>query len=95
MIFLNSRYAQKYSEVVSVHFDDGTVSRAVLRKPPTRMGDMRWTEYMWREGDRIDLVASRLLGDPSLWWYLMDANPTVRDALAIIPGTVLKVPRGV
>jgi len=95
MIFLNSRYAQKYSEVVPIYFDDGSVSRAVLRTPPTTMGDVKWSEYMWREGDRIDLVANQFLGDPALWWYLMDANPNILDALSITPGTRLRVPRNV
>lgn len=93
MIFLNSRYAQKYSEVVTIYADDGSVSRAVLRTPPASMGDVKWFEYLWREGDRIDLVASNLLGDPSLWWYLMDANPEIGDALSITPGTRIRVPR--
>jgi hypothetical protein len=34
-------------------------------------------EYPVEEGDRLDLIAARRLGDPELWWRLADANPTV------------------
>lgn len=91
MIFLNSRYADPSSEVVTVTTED-SATRAVVRRPPTRTGDTTWYEYMWREGDRIDLVASRLLNSADLWWYLMDANPELPDPLGIVPGTRLRVP---
>lgn len=32
-------------------------------------------EYALVEGDRLDLIAARRLGDPELWWRLADANP--------------------
>jgi hypothetical protein len=52
-------------------------------------------EYQWVEGDRMDNVAASALGDPGLWWYIMDANPTILDPFNIEPGTILKVPRNV
>ena len=27
------------------------------------------------QGDRLDLLAARLLGDAELWWRIADANP--------------------
>lgn len=64
-----------------------------MRRPPLQMGEFRWIEYQWTEGDRMDMVAADLLGDPGLWWWIMDANPTILDAFNIEPGTILKVPR--
>ena len=32
-------------------------------------------EYVWRAGDRLDLVANYYYGDPRMWWLILDANP--------------------
>jgi hypothetical protein len=44
------------------------------------------------EGDRGDILASRYLGDPTLFWRLCDANNVDRpEDLAATPGTILRV----
>jgi hypothetical protein len=51
-----------------------------------------------KQGDRLDLIAARYLGDPLLFWLLCDANGAVRpDALVETAGTVLDIttPQGV
>lgn len=50
------------------------------------------------QGDRLDLLAARYLGDPLLFWLLCDANGAIRpDELVETPGTVLSItmPQGV
>jgi nucleoid-associated protein YgaU len=50
------------------------------------------------EGDRLDLIAAKYLGDPLLFWLICDANGTIRPGdLVAIPGTVLSItmPQGV
>jgi len=50
------------------------------------------------QGDRLDLLAARYLGDPLLFWLLCDANGALRpDELVETPGTVLNItmPQGV
>lgn len=42
-------------------------------------------------GDRLDLLAWRLLGDPHQYWRLADANPGDLDALEE-PGRELRIP---
>jgi len=37
-------------------------------------------EYVWRAGDRLDLVANYYYGDPRKWWLILDANPEIIDA---------------
>lgn len=32
------------------------------------------------EGDRLDLVASRTIGDPLQWWQIADANDAMNPA---------------
>ena len=45
------------------------------------------------EGDRLDLIASRTLGDPAQAWRIADANNAMNPLeLADEPGDVLRVP---
>lgn len=48
-------------------------------------------EYVVVQGDRIDQLAFRGLGDSRLWWVLADLNPQV-DPLFLRGGDVLLVP---
>ncbi len=51
-----------------------------------------------RQGDRLDLLAARYLGDPLIFWLICDANGAIRpDSLVETPGTALNVttPQGV
>ena len=43
------------------------------------------------EGDRLDLLAHRLLGDARLWWIIADYND-IFWPLDIEPGTALRIP---
>ena len=55
-------------------------------------------QHTVRQGDRLDLLAAKYLGDPLMFWLLCDANGAVRpDALVETPGAVLNIamPQGV
>jgi hypothetical protein len=55
-------------------------------------------EYAVAQGDRLDLLAARYLGDPELFWRLCDANAALRpDELTEEIGRVLRItlPEGV
>ena len=43
------------------------------------------------EGDRIDLLAHRYLGDARLWWIICDYND-IFFPLELQPGTDLRIP---
>lgn len=50
------------------------------------------------QGDRLDLLAAKYLGDPLLFWLICDANGAMRpDQLVETPGTALNItlPQGV
>ena len=49
-------------------------------------------EHVVVQGERIDQLAYRKLGDSRLWWMLADLNPHV-DPLFLLGGDVLRVPR--
>ncbi len=45
------------------------------------------------QGDRLDLIAARTLGDPEQFWRVCDANSGMNPAeLIAVPGRVLRVP---
>jgi len=51
-----------------------------------------------RQGDRLDLLAAKYLGDPLVFWLICDANGAIRpNQLVEIPGNVLNIttPQGV
>ena len=55
-------------------------------------------QHTVKQGDRLDLIAAKYLGDPLLFWLICDANGALRpDALVETPGTVLDItmPQGV
>jgi hypothetical protein len=55
-------------------------------------------QHTVQQGDRLDLLAAKYLGDPLLSWLLCDANGAIRpDALVATPGTVLSItmPQGI
>jgi hypothetical protein len=89
MIFLDSRYA------------DGTIFKAwdarkqeyhltVFRQWPTYVQSFFIYESV--QGDRLDNLATRYLGNPELWWQILDINPEVIDPFIIEPGTQLRIP---
>jgi hypothetical protein len=51
-----------------------------------------------KQGDRLDLIAAKYLGDPLIFWLICDANGAIRpNQLVETPGTVLNItmPQGV
>ena len=54
--------------------------------------------HVVRQGDRLDLIAAKYLGDPLMAWLICDANGASRpDDLVATPGAVLAIttPQGV
>jgi hypothetical protein len=50
------------------------------------------------QGDRLDLIAAKYLGDPLIFWLLCDANGAIcPNSLIASPGTVVAIttPQGV
>jgi hypothetical protein len=50
------------------------------------------------QGDRLDLIAAKYLGDPLMFWLLCDANGALQpEELVSTPGTVIAItmPQGV
>lgn len=44
------------------------------------------------QGDRLDLITARTLGDPGQFWRICDANNTMDPSDLIEPGRILRIP---
>ena len=87
-----SRYAAlPTAELVTA---DGRRARYVTRRflpPSASLGAA--AEVVVTDGDRLDLIASRTLGDPEQYWRICDANDAMHPAdLVAEPGARLRVP---
>jgi hypothetical protein len=66
-----------------------------LRRRFLPQGDAmpRLVDVVVTQGDRLDLIATRTLGDPEHFWRVCDANNAMNPAdLADEPGRTLHVP---
>ena len=44
------------------------------------------------QGDRLDLITARTLGDPEQFWRICDSNNTMNPSDLIEPGRILRIP---
>lgn len=79
MFLPNSRYAE--AGTYEVTLPDGTSVTVVRAPAPARDAVVGW--HRRDDGERLDLVAHRFLGDATAGWRLCDANGVIApDALA-------------
>jgi hypothetical protein len=93
MIFSDSRYADSANTPLifkAWNADKQQYDATVFRNWPTYVKD--YTIYQWTDGDRLDKVALKFLGDPSLWWQVMDINPEITNPSTITSGTLIRIP---
>lgn len=89
MIYADSRYVSgRIYKTYNVKRDARILG--VSRTWPTAASSFFY--YVWRERDRMDLLAYNYLGSPDLWWQIMDYNPELADAFNISVGTIIRIP---
>lgn len=91
MTSATSRYAR--NTVQAVTGADGVTRQTLMPRTPAAQ-TLLVTDYVWRDGDRVDLIAARNYGDETMWWVLADANPQVLDWTAVPTGTIVRIPSG-
>jgi hypothetical protein len=88
---MNSRYSGLSTG--RLDRDDGTAVVYVRRRfipPPERFALLQ--EHAVTQGDRLDVLSARLLGDAEQFWRLCDANGAVRpEELTEVIGRRLRV----
>ena len=92
MFDANSRYASISD--ASLTRSDGTVVAYKLRRFLPQGSRMKLlVEVTITEGDRLDNITARTLGDPEQFWRICDANNTMNPAeLTARIGRTLRVP---
>lgn len=72
------KYTGDYNIAVFRQFDD--------------QGKVSYFDYTWVVGDTLSLIANKYLGNPILWWRILEINPEITDPFSIIPGQTIRVP---
>ena len=88
-IYLDSRYA------------DGPLFKAKDTRSPNNVVtvfrtfpvySVSFSLYEVTEIDRIENIAVKFLGNPEMWWQIMDINPEILNPFEIPLGTLLRIP---
>jgi hypothetical protein len=90
-IYQGSRYEYSIVDFVAV-VPDGDQNPVVFYEF-SDIGALKYTEYTWKDRDRLDLVSYEFYRRTDLWWVILDNNPEVVDPSNIPAGTVLRIPR--
>ena len=90
MIYLDSRYADG-TLFMAMEPKSGQNMVSLFRKFPTYNVPYYWYEVT--ENDRIEGIATITLGNPHLWWQIMDINPEVLNPFELYPGQQIRIPR--
>ena len=69
----------------------GTNASVNKIKNGIRNGTIKYKNYKAKESERLDVIASRFLGDGRLWWILA-ACSNIGWSLQIPAGTVIRIP---
>jgi len=87
----SSRYANVGTTTLVT--TDGVEMRYLLRRfLPDGKRQPLLTEVTVTQGDRLDLIAHRTIGDPVQFWRIADANNALKpEDLTAEPGEVIRV----
>lgn len=90
MFFDGSRYL-RVAEYSLVDAEGNARTLKCVREPRVLQAAH---EYQVREGDRLDLLATKFYRNPRKWWLIADANPQfLSPEELLVPGQVILVPR--
>lgn len=90
MISEVSRYSTGYYGQIT---DPRTLdTNTYLFRRQNSVGEKSYYEYIFKQGDRIDMLSHVFLNDAKYWYLIMDLNPNIIDPFNIAPGTVVKIP---
>ncbi len=86
----NSRYYAL--EDAKLALPDGTVITYKRRRFLPDSSQMQMVaEVKVARGDRLDLMASRVLGDPEQFWRICDANNAMNPSDLLVVGRVVQI----
>lgn len=95
MFDATSRYAKIEQATIAVADPDGdtrTVTYVRRRFLPATTDQTTLVEHLVVEGERLDNLTARYLGDPTQFWRVCDANEVFRpDELTETPGRTIDI----
>jgi nucleoid-associated protein YgaU len=54
--------------------------------------EVKYYQYVTREGDTFELIAAKVFNDGSRYWEIADINPQVEWPGKLTVGTILRIP---
>ena len=91
MFDAGSRYAAVETAIVH-DADGGEIAYVRRRFLPQGSGMPLLVEVLVAQGDRLDLITARTLGDPEAFWRVCDANDALDPGELAQTGRRLRVP---
>lgn len=88
-IYTNSRYAGQ--TVLRVLNSDGVTYPTIYYSAPSP--PIRYLHYKVVLGDRLDNLANKFFNDPTLWWFIAQANPEIFYPDQLLPGSIIRIPQ--
>jgi nucleoid-associated protein YgaU len=90
-----SRYYSLETVQFTVTEPDGTTRQVAYKRrrfiPPAN-GQTVLVEHIVQQGERLDQITARYLGDPTQFWRVADANGVIdANELTIEPGRVVRI----
>lgn len=93
-----SRYANLPTATTMIRTGDGTVREVRYvqsRIIPSQNSGITMLEHTVGQGERVDNITARYLGDPLLFWQLCDANNVLTPEDLEEVGKVIKIDMGI
>jgi hypothetical protein len=90
-IYKTSRYA--YSKVSFVQTSITGYPKPVVFYEIGFDSPLSFYEHHYVQGERLDQISNMYYNVPTLWWFIAQNNPTIKDINNITPGTIIRVPR--
>ena len=81
-----SRY-EKYSKNITLKDYGFTLL------PTIEVNNFQFFKIIFKDGDRLDLLAKKYFNDSTLWWIIAIANNLDGDSIIVTPGTTLYIPK--
>ena len=61
--------------------------------PNIEINTSQFFKVVFKQGDRLDLLAKKYFNDSTFWWVIAIVNNLSGDSLILQPGTELYIPR--
>lgn len=90
--------AHTYDDLTRAEYTDKSavklneVTREALYLLSTRFGAQPPKQYMVKSTDDVQTLSYTSQGDPTLWWKIANANPTIRNMFDLKMGDMIHLP---